>query len=110
MLRVSLHPQLCLQEPYNLILIKDVYHYCRIYLNKATVQYYIYIIRIRIKKIKETVHSQSLEEVRQGYEVRSNSHDQTANTNQPGTMELGTKVTHEGYYQQVAWEGEEFKK
>lgn len=53
------------------------------------------------------MYLQSLEEVRQGYEVRSDSHDQTANTNQPGTMELSAKVAHEGYYQQVAWEGEE---
>ncbi len=69
----------------------------------------MYKIRIRIKKIKETVHLQSLEEVRQGREVRSNSHDQTAYSNQPGTMELSSKVAHESYHQQVAWEGEESK-
>lgn len=49
----------------------------------------------------------SLQEVRQGYEIRSSSHDHTADTNEPGTMELSAKVAHEGYYQQVAWEGEE---
>lgn len=45
--------------------------------------------------------------MRQGYEERSNSHDQTANRDQPWTMEFSTKVAHKGYYQHVAWEGEE---
>lgn len=42
--------------------------------------------------------------MRHGHEERSKSHDQAANSNQPGTMELCTKVAHKGYHQQVACE------
>lgn len=53
-------------------------------------------------KKKETLYWQSLEEVRQGYKEGSHSHDQTTNSNQSGTMELGTKVAHKGDDEQVA--------
>lgn len=47
--------------------------------------------------------------MRHGCEVGSSSHDQAADANQPGTMELRTKVAHKGYYQQVACEEEIIK-
>lgn len=54
--------------------------------------------------IKECLYSRSLEEMRQGHEERSNSHDQASDSDQPGTVELSPKVAHKGYDQKVAWE------
>lgn len=50
---------------------------------------------------------QSLEEVRQRYEKGPRSHEKTADSNEPRTMELGAKVTDKGDHQQVAWKREE---
>lgn len=59
-----------------------------------------------LKNIRQSVYWRSHEEVRQGYAVRAGSHDDTAGSDQPGTMELSAKIAHKGYHQQVAWGGE----
>ena len=51
--------------------------------------------------MKATVYWLSLEEVGQSCEVGPGSHDQTANGNQPRSVELCTEIADKGYNQQI---------